>query len=110
MPAKSGNSRCKVRTGSTWRTTKSRLPCRKVRHHPRAFVAYLQGPAGRPVIDETGWKGYYAFDLEWTRDPQDRKNAGILSTLGKIGLKLEPQKKTYDVLVIDKASKEPTGN
>jgi len=75
-----------------------------------AFVVYLQGPAGRPVIDETGLKGYYAFDLEWTRAPEDRKNAGILSTLGKVGLKLEPQKKLYDVLVIEKASREPTEN
>jgi uncharacterized protein (TIGR03435 family) len=75
-----------------------------------AFVAYLHGPAGRPVIDETGLTGYYAFDVEWIRDPSDRKNAGILTTLGKIGLKLETRKRTYDVMVIDNAVKEPAEN
>jgi uncharacterized protein (TIGR03435 family) len=75
-----------------------------------AFIAYLQGPAGHPVIDQTGLTGYYAFDLEWTRDPEDRKNAGILSTLSKVGLRLESQKKIYDVLVVDSAAKEPKEN
>jgi uncharacterized protein (TIGR03435 family) len=75
-----------------------------------ALIAYLQGPAGHPVIDQTGLTGYYAFDLEWTRDPEDRKNAGILSTLSKVGLRLESQKKMYDVLVVDSAAKEPKEN
>jgi len=75
-----------------------------------SFVAYLRGPAGRPIVDETGLTGYYAIDVEWVRDPAERKNAGILTTLGKIGLKLESRKKTYDVMVIDKASKEPAEN
>jgi uncharacterized protein (TIGR03435 family) len=75
-----------------------------------ALIAYLQGPAGHPVIDQTGLNGYYAFDLEWTRDPEDRKNAGILSTLSRVGLRLESQKKMYDVLVVDSAAKEPKEN
>jgi uncharacterized protein (TIGR03435 family) len=34
----------------------------------------------------------------------------MIAALAKAGLKLEPHKKMYDVLVIEKASKEPTEN
>jgi uncharacterized protein (TIGR03435 family) len=75
-----------------------------------AFVSQLRIPAGRPVLDETGLTGFYPIRLEWTPDPADRKNEGILSTLSKLGLKLEPKKMMYDVIVVDSASKEPTPN
>ena len=74
------------------------------------FAAMLRNPAGRPVLDQTGLTGFYKIDVEWTRDPQERNFSGLLSTLPKLGLKLEPQKKTYDVLIVDKASKEPSAN
>jgi uncharacterized protein (TIGR03435 family) len=76
-----------------------------------SLSTFLSGPAGHPVLDQTGLAGYYNFDpVEWTRDPDDRSNAGIIPALSKVGLKLEPQKKMYAVLVIEKALKEPTEN
>jgi uncharacterized protein (TIGR03435 family) len=75
------------------------------------LATFLQTAAGRPVLDQTERPGYYNFDpVEWTRDPADRTNTGMIAALAKAGLKLEPQKKMYDVLVIEKASKEPTEN
>jgi uncharacterized protein (TIGR03435 family) len=74
------------------------------------FAAMLRSPAGRPVLDQTGLAGFYKIDVEWNRDPQERNFSGVLATLPKLGLKLEPQKKIYDVLIVDKASKEPTAN
>ena len=37
-------------------------------------------------------------------------DAGILTTISQIGLKLEPAKKRLDVLVIEYIEKEPTVN
>jgi uncharacterized protein (TIGR03435 family) len=75
------------------------------------LATFLQTAAGRPVLDQTELPGYYNFDpVEWTRDAADRTNTGMIAALAKAGLKLEPHKKMYDVLVIEKASKEPTEN
>jgi uncharacterized protein (TIGR03435 family) len=61
----------------------------------------------RPVIDSTGLKGGYDFWLEWT--PEDtsevdnRESGGTFreALKNQLGLKLEPQKGSVQVLVID---------
>jgi len=65
----------------------------------------------RPVVDQTGLKGRYDFQLAWTFDdaraPTDGSAAPSLFTAVQedMGLKLEPVKAAADVLVIDKVER-----
>ena len=82
---------------------------------------------GRPIIDRTGLKGHYAFDLHWTPDPSEDERlrasewtgAGRSGTVPsgppllealqeQLGLKLVPVTEPVQVLVIDHA--EQPGN
>ena len=69
----------------------------------------------RPVKDETGLQGNFAFTLEWNpdlRDTVDQPGArpSIFTALQEqLGLKLESTKGPVEVLVIDRAEK-PTEN
>ncbi len=93
------------------------------------FAGYLagpvngQGPIKGPVIDRTGLKGMYDFDLKYGRhDPDDPGFAQIPENLyanlpdiftvlqEKYGLKLVPEKITIDTLVIDHVDRVPTDN
>ncbi|MEO6805892.1 MAG: TIGR03435 family protein [Edaphobacter sp.] len=62
---------------------------------------------GRPVIDETGLKGYYDFDLKWTPEGHvgelsaDAPPGLFTAIQEQLGLKLEPTKGPVRVLVID---------
>lgn len=80
----------------------------------RALEGPLTRAAGKPVIDQTGLNGWYKVKLHWEFDPAPGQNAGadsgILSAISQIGLKLTPQKKMLDSLIIDKVAKEPTEN
>jgi uncharacterized protein (TIGR03435 family) len=84
------------------------------------FVWRLGQLMDRPVIDQTKLKGGFDFNLAYTRDPPPGFREGMLlngapmDTSGpnlfealkqQLGLKLEPQKGSADVLVIDRAEK-----
>ena len=77
---------------------------------------------GRPVIDRTGLKGHYAFDLKWTPDPSEDERLRASEWQGgdssgavpsgpplmeavqqQLGLKLVPVTEPVQVLVIDHA-------
>lgn len=75
-----------------------------------SFAARLYRPAGRPVVDETGLPGFYKISLEWPVDPADRNYEGVVRALPQLGLKLEPKKAIFDVLVIDQVLHDPTPN
>jgi uncharacterized protein (TIGR03435 family) len=84
-----------------------------------ALVNTLSRAAGRPVLDETGLKGYYKVKLHWNAEPvrpvegqviHVGVDPAMLSALPQIGLKVEPVKRTMDSLVVEKVSKEPTEN
>jgi len=83
---------------------------------------------GRPVVDRTGLKGHYAFDLRWTPDPSEDERlrssewtgAGFSGSLPsgpplleavqqQLGLKLVPVTEPVQVLVIDHAE-QPSEN
>jgi uncharacterized protein (TIGR03435 family) len=75
----------------------------------------------RPVIDSTGLKGFFDFNLEWTPDDARLPDPGAIvdSAVGpnlvvalqqQLGLKLESRKAPLDVMVIDRAEKIPTEN
>jgi bla regulator protein BlaR1 len=92
------------------------------------FAAQLSMRLGRPVIDKTGLKGSYAFNLHWTPNPSELERlkqggeeqpvASALLPEGpslssalqeQLGLKLVPHNETVPVLVIDHAE-EPASN
>jgi uncharacterized protein (TIGR03435 family) len=64
----------------------------------------------RPVIDQTGLKGRYDFNLQWTVDDTQTTAPdappGLFTAIqDQIGLKLERVKAPADVLAIDKAQR-----
>jgi bla regulator protein BlaR1 len=84
------------------------------------LVAQLSARLGKPVVDKTGLKGIYAFNLHWTPDPSERErlnqsgepvfpeppadaNGPSLTDAlqEQLGLKLQPNTEPVQVLVID---------
>lgn len=82
------------------------------------LASVLSHAAGRPVFDETGLKGAYKVNLHWNADPPSSdarvvvmgRDSGLISALSQLGLKLEPAKRTMDLLTVEKATKEPSAN
>jgi uncharacterized protein (TIGR03435 family) len=79
----------------------------------------LSQAAGRPVLDESGLKGFYKVSLHWNAEPFRPEpgavvhmgtDPALLTALPQIGLKVEPMKRTLDSLVIEKLVKEPSEN
>ena len=63
---------------------------------------YLANFAGRPVVDETGLPGTYAFSLEFARSPQEEETRpSVFTAVEQLGLRLRPTRASIDVLVID---------
>jgi uncharacterized protein (TIGR03435 family) len=85
------------------------------------LVRQLSMQLGLAVIDKTGLKGVYNFNLHWAQNPNqaDAEAADNSSTAEKaslfaalqqqLGLKLELQKQPLDVIVIDHIE-QPTGD
>ena len=76
------------------------------------LVRMLIGPVGAPVIDRTGLKGRYDFDLKFAslEASGDEPLPSIFAVVQEqLGLKLEAIKGPVEVLVIDRAEK-PTEN
>jgi uncharacterized protein (TIGR03435 family) len=75
------------------------------------FAAQLAGRVlGRPVIDQTGIKGEFDIQLEWTPDESPDGGPSMFAALQEqLGLKLETQKGAVEVLVIDRAER-PSAN
>lgn len=93
------------------------------------FATWMQsGVMDKPVVDQTGLKGRYDFNLKWTPDesqftqfrgtgavvkpPTDDPNAPpslYTAIQEQIGLKMSPGKAQDDVIVIDHAEK-PSAN
>ena len=70
----------------------------------------LQFASDRPIMDQTGLKGRYDFQLNWTTDDtrstEPDAPPGIFTAIQEqIGLKLEPVKAPADVLVVDRVER-----
>jgi uncharacterized protein (TIGR03435 family) len=95
------------------------------------LVNTLTGLLGRPVLDHTGLSGRYDFTLDYSCDqtaggaqgggyneppalppspPGAEPGLSIYSSIQRIGLRLDGQKRPLDVVVIDRAEKVPTEN
>jgi uncharacterized protein (TIGR03435 family) len=75
----------------------------------------LSGMLGHPVSDQTGLDGLYDFDLNYRDDHSTEGPTaaypGIETALQEqVGLKLEPKKAMFDMIIVDRADKVPTGN
>jgi uncharacterized protein (TIGR03435 family) len=93
------------------------LVCRNITME--AFAQVLRGMAGAymtsPVVDSTGLKGNWDFDIKWTaRALLPRAGADgitIFDAVDKqLGLKLESQKVPAQVIVVDSVNQKPTEN
>ena len=69
-------------------------------------------PSDRPVIDDTGVKGQFQFDLSWdttTRSEQERNQDAVVygslasALIHEAGLRLVPKKIQADAIVVDHA-------
>jgi uncharacterized protein (TIGR03435 family) len=71
----------------------------------------LEFEVGRPVLDETGLKGDFSFELKWTREKDrgameaagnDPSRPSIFTALQEqLGLRLATTKQPVEVYVID---------
>jgi len=79
------------------------------------LAGYLTNPLGRLVVDRTGVQGPFDFKVEVTLDQNDltdKRSAmsnALQDAMPKLGLKLDSQKQSVEVLVIDHAE-EPSAN
>jgi uncharacterized protein (TIGR03435 family) len=57
----------------------------------------------RPVVDQTNLTGRYDFTLNFDQSalPDWRSGPALFSLMQDLGLKLEPQKASFEMLVID---------
>lgn len=82
------------------------------------FIGALAGPLRTPVIDKTGLTGRYDFTVDLTSYLADAKpgqqtdmTSIMMSALREqLGLNLESRKEPVEILVVDHAEKNPTGN
>jgi uncharacterized protein (TIGR03435 family) len=68
----------------------------------------------RPVLDRTGLTGTYDIDLDVSRDldsgPGPMPMLDLKSAVEPLGLKLDPRKESFEIIVVDHAEKAPTEN
>jgi uncharacterized protein (TIGR03435 family) len=85
-------------------TGRGRITARKV--SMEWLSERLGGQLERTVVDRTGLQGNFAFELEWAPDPDDLSGPSVFIALQEqLGLKLEPQKGSVEILVIEHVEK-----
>ena len=85
-----------------------------------AFAAELKGTAGggyvtKPVVDSTGLKGSWDFDIKFTYNFLAQIAGSDAVTLfdaidKQLGLKLEEQKLPTKVIIVDRVNEKPSAN
>ncbi|MBZ5675272.1 MAG: TIGR03435 family protein [Acidobacteriia bacterium] len=77
------------------------------------LAGLLSRQLDQPVQDQTGLPGVLDISLEWSPDPaqaDDRATSLFTALQEQLGLKLQAQKVTVEVLVVDHAERVPTEN
>jgi len=80
------------------------------------IAGLLSQPLGKTVVNQTGIAGTYNADLQFAPEGSELSQTGtprpsiFTAVQEQLGLKLEPQKITTDILVIDSCERAPTGN
>lgn len=77
-----------------------------------AFASSIRSVAGRVVVDKTGVEGNYDFDFHYAREGDtDSTLPSFFTALQETyGLRLEPEKVTTEILVIDQVDRIPSEN
>ena len=76
-----------------------------------ALAQFLSLMLQSPVSDRTGLPGNYNFPLDFSSEETARDSApSIFTIVSELGLKLEPQKQTFDVIVVDAGDRTPAEN
>jgi len=73
------------------------------------FIKQLSGLVDRAVVDQTGLKGSYDLNLQWTRE-QDTGPSLFTALEEQLGLKLSGGKGPVEILVIDHVVRVPIEN
>jgi len=77
----------------------------------KQFAAWLSMEVDRKVVDKTSLRGGYDFTVEWaSAQSSDIGAPSVFTAVRELGLKLEPRKLPFEVLVIDGANPVPTEN
>jgi uncharacterized protein (TIGR03435 family) len=82
----------------------------------KAFADFLHDVASpyltRPVVDQTGLKGGWDFDIAWTYQiPKDADGVTIFAAVDKqLGLKLDQKTAPLPVVVVESVNETPTPN
>jgi uncharacterized protein (TIGR03435 family) len=83
------------------------------------LAALVSRYIGQPVSDQSGIEGVYDFQIRWSRDDRpeaehrDNRDAppSIFTALQEtLGLRLQPQKVTIEIVVVDRVERVPTAN
>jgi uncharacterized protein (TIGR03435 family) len=75
------------------------------------FAAFLAKTMGRPIVDKTGLPGRFHILLQYTPPSDTLPGPDILTAMQEqLGLKLEAQKGSVEILKVDSADKVPTDN
>ncbi len=74
------------------------------------FALDILSSVDRPIVDQTGLKGRYDFQLKWLTDDSHAMDPdappGLFTAIQEqMGLKLEPVKAPANVLAIDKVER-----
>jgi uncharacterized protein (TIGR03435 family) len=98
----------------TGRSNGGRASWRFTNNSMEDLAEFLQFELDRPVVDQTGLKGKFDFNLTWTKDiaPATEENAppGFFTAIQEqAGLKVEPSKAEVDVLAITHVE-QPSAN
>jgi uncharacterized protein (TIGR03435 family) len=80
------------------------------------FAQFLHEAAGnylpKPVVDATGLKGAWDFDISWKLRAPKTGDSGvtIFDALKQLGLKVEPKSALLPAVIVDRACETPTAN
>jgi len=76
------------------------------------LASMLSNPVGRPVVNQTGIAGSYDIDLSYAKESDARSSLPSLFTTleQRLGLKLEAQTVTVEMLTIDRIERVPVEN
>ena len=66
------------------------------------FLIFLSTTVERVVIDRTGLKGAYDVEFDWSSEPGSDKPSIFTAVQEQLGLKLETDRGSVDVVVIDR--------
>jgi uncharacterized protein (TIGR03435 family) len=82
----------------------------------RGLTEYLSGRLDRPVLDQTGLSGGFEFTLDWSVDDSADTNGAVAgpsiftAVQEQLGLKLNATKGPVELIVVDRADRQPTEN